>query len=114
MKPLRIFVESEDLEERTINRKSDGSQIHIRNQVGFVYGRSDMGLVEMKLRLEPNEPAYAIGVYEVAGTSVDVGEFGSLRVGFGGVKLVRTADDDVHAVKVLRFVDVLREARDAD
>lgn len=106
MKPVRVFVQTDQIDDRTITTKT-GSSIRLRQQNAYLYGRSELGLVEFKCEIPESKGAYPVGVYEMAGGSFEVGDYGRIRVGFGGVSLVRCSDDDEHAMTCLRMVDML-------
>ena len=107
--PIRIFVRSTLVDDRTVRSNKTGQDIRIRNQGAYVYGRSEMGMMEVRLRLAPEQEPYPQGVYEIAGSSVDVGEYGMLRIGFGGVALVGSFESDPHVRRCLHLVKVLEE-----
>ena len=111
MRPLRIYV-GERIRDDTITTK-EGKSIRIRNQEGFVYGRSDMSLVPCTIRLD-DAPAYQPDrVYELADASVDVSDRG-FRFGFGPLSLVEVDPKDKHAVICRRMLEAAKAAAAVD
>ena len=101
-----VYIESAQIEEVSFTTKG-GEKRTMYRQNGYLYGATTMGMSPIRISLDSPATAYQPGVYDMAGSSFEVGQYGDVRVAFGGVKLVPCASDDDVAVSCLRLVDFM-------
>ncbi len=78
---IEIYKEDVSLDHKSGVSAKSGKPYNIYEQTGYLHQEGSRFPLQFKLSLEQGMPPYNAGVYEIAGESLYINQFGSLSLG---------------------------------